>query len=506
MKFVQFKLAALTLALSFGASANMNAEELTIAQLHQAVKEKKTTFKQTMQNYLNAIAQSDQQGSKLNSIISLNDKALAEAEAADTAFSKTGQLKPLQGVPVLLKDNVDTAGLLTTGASISLKDNVPAQNAFIAQKLKDAGAIVIAKTNLHEFAVWGETRSSMLGQTLNPYDLSRTPGGSSGGTGASVAANFGIVGIGTDTINSIRSPASANSLVGIRPTIGLVSRGGIIPYSLTQDTAGPITRTVEDAAKTLNAIVGYDQADAVTAMAKELNVDYTQSLKKDGLKGKRIGVLNSFFGAAEQHQSTNQVIRHSVVQMKEAGATIIELDTPIDADALVKNTSVHLYDLKDDLNTYLAVNPKQKPVGDLNALIASGQFDAGIKSNIETAVKLLKGSEEYKKRLASREQLQKDVQKLMTEQKLDAVVFPHQKRLVVPVGETQVERNGVLGSVTGYPSIVVPAGFSPKSETAPIGVPVGIEIFGLPLTEGKLIEIAYSYEQQFPMRQKPVLK
>jgi amidase len=506
VKCVQFKLAALTLALSFGASAAVNTEELTISQLHQAVKENKTTFKQTMQDYLNAIAQSDQKGAKLNSVIRLNDQAIAQAEAADAAYKKTGELKPLQGVPVLLKDNVDTAGLLTTGGSISLKDNVPAQDAFIAQKLKDAGAIVIAKTNLHEFAVWGETRSSMLGQTLNPYDLTRTPGGSSGGTGASVAANFGIVGIGTDTINSIRSPASANSLVGIRPTIGLVSRGGIIPYSFTQDTAGPITRTVEDAAKTLNALVAYDPADQVTVLAKNIKVDYTQSLKADGLKNKRIGVLNSFFGTAEQHQATNTVIRNSVEQMKQAGATIIELDTPIDADALVKNVSVHLYDLEEDLNTYLAVNPKQKPVGDLKALIASGQFDAGIKSNIETAVTLSKKSDEYKKRLKAREQLQKDVQKLMKEQKLDAVVFPHQKRLVVPVGETQVERNGVLGSVTGYPSIVVPAGFSPKSETAPLGVPVGLEIFGLPLTEDKLIEIAYAYEQHYPMRQKPVLK
>ena len=170
VKCVQFKLAALTLALSFGASAAVNTEELTISQLHQAVKENKTTFKQTMQDYLNAIAQSDQKGAKLNSVIRLNDQAIAQAEAADAAYKKTGELKPLQGVPVLLKDNVDTAGLLTTGGSISLKDNVPAQDAFIAQKLKDAGAIVIAKTNLHEFAVWGETRSSMLGQTLNPYD------------------------------------------------------------------------------------------------------------------------------------------------------------------------------------------------------------------------------------------------------------------------------------------------------------------------------------------------
>jgi len=200
------------------------------------------------------------------------------------------------------------------------------------------------------------------------------------------------------------------------------------------------------------------------------------------------------------------VIRNSIKQMKQDGAEIIELDTPVNADALVKNVSVHLYDLEEDLNTYLADHPKKKPVSNLKALIQSGRFDSGIKANIEKAVTLSKQSEDYTQRLAAREKLQQDMIKLMTEKKLDAIVFPHQKRLVVPVGETQVERNGVLGSVTGFPSIVIPEGFSPKMETAPIGVPVGLEIFGLPLTEGKLIEIAYGYEQQYPMRQKPVLK
>lgn len=482
-----------------------HADELSIQSLHQSVIEKKTTFKQTMQSYLDAIAQMDQKGAKLNSIITLNPNALAEAEAADLEFKKTGQLKSLQGVPVLLKDNVDTANLLTTGGSISLKDNVPTSDGFIAEKLKEAGAIVIAKTNLHEFAVWGETRSSILGQTLNPYDLTKTPGGSSGGTGASVAANFGIIGIGTDTINSIRSPASANSLVGLRPTIGLVSRAGIIPYSFTQDTAGPITRTVEDAAKTLNVLVAYDPADPITALAKNLKVDYTQALKKEGLKDKRIGVLNSFFGQESVHESTNIVIRNAIGQMQKSGARIIELAEPINADSLVNQVSVHLYDLEEDLNTYLVDHPKQKPVKNLEALIQSGQFDAGIKANIEKAVTLSKTSDEYKKRLMLREKLQKEVQSLMQKHQLDAIVFPHQKRLVATVGESQVERNGVLGSVTGFPSIVVPAGFSPQTKTAALGVPVGIEIFGQPLSESTLIEIAYAYEQNFPMRKKPAL-
>jgi amidase len=503
---VRLKVAICGIILSSSALANDNLEELSIDQLHQMVRDNRTTFKATMQNYLDAIAENDQSGAKLNSIITINPDALNEATKADLEFKKTGKLKPLQGVPVLLKDNVDTASLLTTGGSISLKNNTPRENAFIVQKLQDAGAIVIAKTNLHEFAVWGETKSSMQGQTHNPYDLTRTPGGSSGGTGASVAANFGIIGIGTDTVNSIRSPASANSLVGIRPTIGLVSRSGIIPYSFTQDTAGPITRTVTDAVKTLNILVGYDSTDEVTDLAKNYVVDYTKSLKLEGLKNKRIGVLNSFFGTAEEHQSTNHVIRNAIQEMGENGATIVEIVEPINADVLVTETSVHLYDLEDDLNTYLLDHPQQKPVGDLKVLIQSGQFDEGIKANIEKAVTLKKDSTDYKKRLIAREKLQKYIKEVMKENQLDALVFPHQKRLVVPIGETQVERNGVLGSVTGFPSIVIPAGFSAKTNTAPIGIPVGLEVLGLPLTEPQLIEIAYAFEQSSPKRKKPLLK
>ncbi|MGF7483969.1 amidase family protein [Providencia sp. SP181] len=508
MKLVQFKLTALTLSISFGAIANANIDisELTINDLHNAVINKQITFKESMQGYLNIIENNNHRGPHLNSVITVSPTAIAEAEAADKEFKETGKLKPLQGIPVLLKDNINTANLLTTGGSISLRNNIPTQDAFIVKKLKNAGAIVIAKTNLHEFAVWGETRSSMLGQTLNPYDLTRTPGGSSGGTGAGVAANFGLIGIGTDTVNSIRSPASANSVVGLRPTIGLVSRTGIIPYSFTQDTAGPITRTVEDAAKVLNVIVAYDTSDGVTKLAENYHVDYTKALKVDGLKGKRIGVLNSFFGTQEVHKSTNNVVRNAIAQMKSEGATIIEINTPINADALVKDTSVHLYELEDDLNTYLVAHPKQKAIGNLKALIKSGEFDQGIKANIEKAITLSKSSDEYRNRLIARKKLQKDVTKLMTEQKLDALVFPHQKRLVVPIGEIQVDRNGVLSSVTGFPSIVVPAGFSPKTTTAPIGIPIGIEIFGLPLQESKLIEIAYGYEQNYPMRQEHVYK
>jgi amidase len=479
-------------------------EEATIADIHAAYKAGKITAQQLVEKYLARIAAYDQQGPKLNSIILVNQKAVEEAAALDAEFKKTKKLRPLHGIPVLMKDNVDTAGLQTTAGSLSLKGYVPAKDAFLAQKLKDAGAIVISKTNLHEFAVWGETISSMAGQTLNPYDLTRTPGGSSGGTGASVAANFGMVGIGTDTINSIRSPSSANSLVGIRPTLGLVSRSGVVPYSLTQDTAGPITRTVADAAKVLDVIAGYDNTDAATAAGVgQQPKTYTAFLDKDGLKGARIGILKSFFGSGPEHKDTNAVIERAIEQMKKHGATLVVLDDPIDANALVGKVSVHLHDLERDLDSYLKQLPPSAGVHSLKEVIASGKFHPGIGDNIKQAVKLDTNSVDYKDRLIARQALQTQILKIMADNRIDAVLFPHQKRLVVPVGQTQVERNGVLGSVSGFPSIVLPAGFSAPTASAPIGVPVGVELLGRPFSEPTLIKIGYSFEQATHYRQVP---
>ncbi len=241
-------------------------QEATISDVHAAYRSGATTATRLVQAYLDRIQAYDQAGPKLNVVIFLNPKALEEAAALDEHLRTTGKfVGPLHGIPVLLKDNVNTKDMPTTGGSLSLAGYMPATDATIVQKLRSAGAIILAKVNLHEFAIWGETVSSIRGQTLNPYDLTRTPGGSSGGTGAGLAANFAIAGIGTDTVNSIRSPASANSIVGIRPTLGLVSRAGVIPYSFTQDAAGPLARTVTDAAKLLNVLVGYDPGDPATA-------------------------------------------------------------------------------------------------------------------------------------------------------------------------------------------------------------------------------------------------
>jgi amidase len=379
---------------------------------------------------------------------------------------------------------------------------IPANDAAITQKLRNAGAIILAKVNLHEFAIWGETVSSILGQTLNPYDLTRTPGGSSGGTGAGVAANFATAGIGTDTVNSIRSPASANNIVGIRPTLGLVSRAGIIPYSFTQDTAGPLTRTVTDAAKILNVLVGYDPNDPATAWGVgNTEEDYTKFLKADGVRGKRIGVLRSFFGTAPINQEVNIIANQAIEDLKRLGATMVELNTAdLDSEKISADTSVHMYEFKPAINTYLAAS--NAPVKSLDEILASGKFHPNIKDNI-TKAQGLEMDDSYRLRLQKRSELQQYVMKIMADERLDALMFPHQKRLVVAIGETQVERNGALGAVTGFPSIVVPGGFSSPTPTATLGIPVGIEFLGRPWSEKLLIEIGYGYEQATKHRRPP---
>src|SRR5271154_1678729 len=478
-------------------------DEATISDVHAAYKSGALTSVKLVQAYLERIRACDQAGPKLNVVIFLNPRALEEAAALDEHFQRTGKFDgPLHGIPVLLKDNVNTKDMPTTGGSLSVAGYTPATEAAITQKLRAAGAIILAKVNLHEFAIWGETVSSIQGQTLNPYDLTRTPGGSSGGTGAGVAANFPIAGIGTDTVNSIRSPASANSIVGIRPTLGLVSRAGIIPYSFTQDAAGPLARTVTDAAKILNVLVGYDPNDPATAWsAGNTEQDYTKFLKANGLQGKRIGVLRSFFGTAPINGEVNIIAYQAVEDLKKSGATIVELNTPdLDSGKLTSDVSVHLYELKPAINAYLATG--NAPVKSLEEIIASGKFSPDIRDSI-TKAQGLELDDSYRLRLQKRSELQQRVMKIMADERLDAIVFPHQQRLVVPIGEKQLERNGVLGAVTGFPSIVVPGGFSSPTPTAALGVPVGIELLGRPWSEKQLIEIAYAYEQATRHRRPP---
>lgn len=479
--------------------------EATVAQIHAAMREGTLTCRELVEAYLDRIEAYDQKGPAINSVITVNPHALGEADACDAYFEANGEFcGPLHGIPVMLKDNFNTVDMQTTAGSVALKGWVPPTDSFVTKRIRDSGAIILAKTNLHEFAIWGESISSILGQAVNPYDPTRTPGGSSGGTGATIASNIGVIGLGTDTINSIRSPASANSLVGIRPTVGLVSRAGIVPYSLTQDTAGPICRTVEDAARCLDVIAGYDPDDAETSWCiGKIPASYLDSLNVDGMKGRRIGVLKSLFGKEEINASTNEVLRNAMKVFEENGATLVPIEDDIDQQWLTSETSVHLDDFEHDLNGYLDKLPPEWPIHSMREILEKGLFHPFSEGNMRNAMKLGVGTPRYLEKMYNKIGVRTHILKIMADIQLDAMIYPHQQQLVCKIGGNQQQRNGVLCSTTGFPSIAVPAGFAPD-ENAPIGVPVGMEIIGRPWSEPLLIEIAYSFEQHSHFRRPPV--
>lgn len=485
-----------------------NILELTIEKFHNDLKAGVTTCEEVMQAYIDRINTYDKQNDKINAIILINPNAINEAIECDKKIAEDKSIVdklPLFGCPLLVKDNFETYDMPTTAGSKTLFGFETNKDAYVVDKMRKAGAIIVAKTNLHEFAVWGENVSGVLGQTYNPYDHTRSSGGSSGGTGAGLAANFGLIGIGTDTINSVRSPSSACSLCGIRPTIGLVSRMGIVPYSLTQDTAGALARTVTDAVKTFNVMIGPDPNDKVTIEgAKHSKGDYTKFLKTDGLKGKKIGILRSFMGKQEVHQEVNKCMEKCFKALRDNGVTLIDIEEKFDIGHLVSDISLHLWDFKHDLETYLKEHNTKYQTFD--ELINSGLCTPDIISNLEDANKIDINSKEYEERSKKRLELIEDVKGLFDKYGIDAMIYPHQQQLVCKVGKTQAERNGAIGSVTGFPAIVVPGGFSSPDENAPIGVPVGLEILGKPFTEDVLIEIAYGFEKVTNFRKEPRLK
>ncbi|MCL2217878.1 MAG: amidase family protein [Defluviitaleaceae bacterium] len=463
--------------------------EMTIPRFHEALERGIFTCEELIKFYLWRIESLDRQ---INSIIAINSEAITRAKELDAVYAKNGLCGPLHGVPVLLKDNCETFDMPTTAGSKSLEGWLSGSDAAVTQKLREAGAIILAKVNLHEFAIWGETISSILGQTINPYDFTRTAGGSSGGTGAAIAADFGLVGIGTDTINSIRSPSSANSLCGIRPTVGLCDTGGIVSYSNTQDVVGPMARTVEDAVRTLDVIANHGRRPA----------SYIISLKPGGLKNKRIGVLESFFGKNQENEPVNQVVKPALSELEKAGVQLVSVCLPIDSAWLTTDVSVHLYELKEYLAEYLT--QKQAPVRSIDDILASGKYSTNIKDVLLAANGLGTGMTEYSRRLELAGELRQSLLELFKRESLDALVFPHQQQLVCKIGGKQAQRNGVLASVLGWPSIVVPCGFSPDEKT-PVGIPVGIEFMARPFEEPALIEIAYGFEQSTPARLRPYL-
>ena len=481
-------------------------EEATISDIHAAFLSGTLTCQGLVAGYLARIEAYDDRGPSLNAILTVNPRALERAAEMDASrVSEPATMKPLHCVPVVLKDNYDTADLPTTGGSVILAESMPVDDAFVVQRLREAGALILAKANLTELARGGTTVSSLGGQTKNPYDLTRTPGGSSGGTGAAVSANFAAIGTGSDTGQSIRSPASAGSLVGLRPTRGLVSRDGIIPLSTTQDAAGPITRTVEDAARMLDVIAGYDPRDPVTAFGfGKIPASYTDSLDLDGLVGARIGVLSDLTGADASHEEVNAVLEVAIAQMEALGARMVRMRIP-DLDRLTSRLAVSGFEAKVGLNAYLADLGSQAPVRSLEEFIRRGTFHESIRRGLEADQSVEDGlnDPEYRLRLRRHQQLRQALMTAMADENLDAFLYPHQRRLVAPIGEPQLERNGVLSNGTGFPAITLPGGFSGPSRSAPIGVPVGIELLGPEWSEPRLLEIAFAFEQATTIRKPP---
>lgn len=505
MKRIGLALVAGAVLASPAIAAPFAVEEATIPEIARAFREHRLTCHALVQAYLDRIAAYDKQGPKLNAILTLNPRALAEADRHDADFKKRGAGGQLFCVPLVLKDNYNTADLPTTGGSKSLAGSQPDRDAFVVARLRAAGAIVLAKTNMHEFALSGTTMSSLGGQTLNPYDLTRTPGGSSGGTGAAVAANFAMAGTGSDTVNSIRSPASANSLVGIRPTHGLLSVSGIMPVSSTQDAIGPIGRHVVDVASLLQVMAAADPADPQTL--KHSHGDYRAALDDGALKGRRIGVLRVMFGTGPEHAEVNAAMQQALAALTKAGAVLVDIDAPdLNAVKLISDNDVQKYEFKAVMDRYLATIPNA-PTKSVDAIVASGNYDHPTLENfLKSAVgyKDALNEPDYKRRIERDATARALLTKVMDDNKVEAIVYPLQKRLVVPITElNQADRNGILASVTGFPAITVPAGFSTPTASAPLGVPVGMDILGRPWSEAKLIGFAYAFEQATKVRQPP---
>jgi amidase len=491
----------------FSAPSRVELEETTVVGLQAAMASGQATSRSIIQTYLARIAEIDK---KLNSVIEVNPEALAIADRMD-AERKAGKIRgPLHGIPVLIKDNIDTADRMkTTAGSLALVDApTPKQDAFVVKQLRNGGAVIIGKTNLSEWANFRSEHSSSGwsgrgGQTHNPYMLDRNPCGSSSGTGASIAANLAAIGVGTETDGSVICPSSTCGIVGIKPTLGLVSRSGIIPIAHSQDTAGPMCRTVADAAALLTVMAGSDPSDPITSGGATQRKDYTQFLQKDGLRGMKIGVGRQYFG---RNDKVDKLIEPQLQVLKDGGATLVDIEFPHLRDFGDAEYDVLLYEFKEDLNKYLTGRGGQyKTLADLidfndkNADKEMPYF--GQEIFIKAQAKSDLNDRAYhiallQSKLWSQEQ---GIDGAVKKYGVDAFVAPSggvawYTDLVN--GDCGVFESSSLAAVAGYPNITVPAGFIQ-------GLPAGISFFGPAFSEPTLIKIAYAFEQATKARKTP---
>ena len=479
-------------------------QEATIADILAAFKANELTCRQLVQMYLDRIEAYDRKGPALNAIVMVNPNALATADALDAKFVQSGLVGPLHCVPVIVKDNYDTVDMPTSAGSLSLKGSIPLRDAFQVRKLREAGALVLAKSNMAEFA-WSpfETVSSLVpGYTRNPYALDRVPAGSSGGTAVAVAASFGAVGLGTDTGNSIRGPSSHTSLVGIRSTMGLTSRDGIVPLFLNRDIGGPMARTMADAVAIFDVIAGYDPADPVTADAQGKRPDsYLSFLDRSGLKGARVGAVRHLFMGPDSDPDIVKLLEQALADMREQGAEIVEgINIPEIAE--IPPAKLFCNRFKHDINGYLARLGPQAPVKTFDDILASQKFHPSIEKRMLDALAEPPPDQNAKCQEADENgrRLAQGVLKAMDDARLDTLVYPswnNPPRLIGDLNTPHGNNSPRISPPTGFPAINVPMGFVRGT------LPAGLQMLGRPWGEPKLIKIGYAYEQATRHRRPP---
>ena len=472
--------------------------EASIPELQAALEEGRVTSAQLVDHYLARIAAYDHAGPALNTIIRINPQAREQAAALDAERAGGAVRGPLHGIPVFMKDNYDVAGMPTTGSSLALAGHMPPDDAFQVARLLGAGAVILGKTNLHELAAGITTISSLGGQTRNPYDPSRNPGGSSGGTGAAVAASFSAVGWGSDTCGSIRIPAAVHNLFGLRPTKGLSSIDGILPLAHSQDTGGPLARTVADLAIALDATVGMDVEDDATGILEGREPpDFQAALDPSALDGARIGVIEAWVTEDGSAGSVTRVVRGALEEMETLGAIVMDVTIP-DMDDLLANTGLIDFDFKFDLMDYLASVP-DAPVTSLGEILEAGLHHEALDRTFRRRnARDEHESPELDEVMERRRILTVAVIDLMDREDLDALAYPTMRQETALIGAAPTGATCFLSAHTGLPALTLPAGFTES------GLPVGLELLGRPLDDHRLVGFAFASESASSQRRPPL--
>ena len=479
------------------ARSGFDVAEKSVSELGAAMADGSVTAVELVAAYLDRIEAFDRRGPALNAMIAINPRA-AEVAAERDAERAAGNVRgPLHGVPVVVKDNYDTADMPTTAGTLGLATSVPPDDSTQVRRLREAGAIVLGKTNMHELARGITTVASFGGQTRNPYDPTRNPGGSSGGTGAAVGASFGAFGMGSDTCGSIRIPSAHHALVGLRGTRGLASGDGIVPLSLTQDIGGPLTRSVRDLAYALDATVGFDPADETTRLSEgNVPATYTASLNARGLAGARLGLVPGMFDEGDAGRPVRDVIERAAEDMERLGATVVEIED-LDPSELTQDASVIGQEFPFHLDAYLEATPSAH-VRSLADFVSAGLYHGILEGGLARSLEVEElDTEDYRASLAKRDENRAAITALLDERELDALVYPTIRRTARPIGQPQPGSNCALSATSGLPAITVPAGFAADD------MPVGMELLGRAWAESRLIELAFAYEQGTRHRRAP---